>query len=70
MTINLDNREAKLTKAEFDSIPRNAAGDITGDLQMLQLYMTPEQRELLSGDDWSRAEDNDEEMRCMMAEFA
>jgi hypothetical protein len=65
-----EHRETKLTEAEFVSINRNVeTGDITDDLAMLQIYMTPEQRGRLSSDDWSRAEENDEEMRCMMAEF-
>ncbi len=63
-----DTRTAKLSKAEFESINRNVDGDITDDLQTLQIFMTPEQRDELSSDDWSRAEENDEEMRCMMAD--
>jgi len=70
MVIQIDeNRTAKLTTEEFNSIPRNEGRDIIDDLAMLQIYMTPKQRDSLSSDDWSRAEENDEEMRCMMAEF-
>ena len=70
MALNISyDRTGKLTNAEFKSIERNPeTGDITDDLQMLQLFMTPEQRDQLSSDDWSRAEENDEEMRCMMAD--
>lgn len=62
-------RTNKLTNTEFKSINRNEAGDILDDLAELQIWMTPKQREQLSCDDYSRAEENDEEMRCMMAEF-
>ena len=66
--LDLDNLTGKLSKAGFNSIPRNEAGDIIHDLEMIQIYMTTEQRDELSSDDWSRAEENDEEMRILMAD--
>lgn len=66
-SLNLDTRETKLSDAEFDALPRNADGDIL-DLSMAYPFITESQRERLTGDDWSRMDDLDEEMRCLIAE--
>jgi len=66
--INID-RESKLTDAEFDALPRYDNGDIF-DLAMAQIWMTPEQRDRVSEDDFTRLDVNDQEMRYMMAELA
>ena len=62
------DREGKLTDAEFDALPRYDNGDIY-DLAMAQIYMTPAQRDRVSEDDFTRLDDNDEEIRIMMAEL-
>lgn len=66
-SLNLDTRETKLTEAEFDALPRNADGDII-DLSKAYAFITDEQREKLTDDDWSRMIDLDEEMACLIAE--
>ena len=67
--LNLDTRETKLTDAEFASIERNADGRILDDFDMIWIWATAEQKARMHGDDMSRGDDCDEEMRCMMAEF-
>lgn len=69
MTIEstLETREEKFSDAEFDALRRNADGDII-ELSMAYPFITTEQRERLSGDDWSRMDDLDEEMRCLIAD--
>ncbi len=69
MNLNLDNRETKLTDAEFDAIERNADGRILDDFDMVWIWSTEEQRAQMHGDDVSRGDDTDEELRCMLAEF-
>lgn len=66
-SLNLVTRETKLTDAEFDALPRNEDGDII-DLSKAYVFITDEQREKLTGDDWSRMIDLDEEMSCLIAE--
>lgn len=60
---------AKFTTQEFNSLARHANGDII-DLQMNQIRMTAKQRETVSEDDFTRLDENDEEMRHMMADLA
>jgi hypothetical protein len=67
MTESLETRETPFTDAEFDALPRNADGDIIN-LSMAYPFITTEQRERLSDDDWSRMDDLDEEMRYLYAE--
>jgi len=69
MNLDLNNRETKLTDAEFDSLERNENGRIIDDFPMAWIWMTAEQKDRLHGDDISYGDDCDEEMRCMMAEF-
>ena len=64
------NRTEKYTNAEFNAIERDAYGNICCDLDLHLIYMTEAQREQLSGDDWSRADFYDEEMRYLMAQAA
>jgi hypothetical protein len=68
MTNYLDTREEAFSDAEFAAIPRNADGDIL-DLYDAFPFITDAQREKLTGDDQSRMEDYDEEIRVMRAEF-
>lgn len=68
MQIDLNTRETPLLDEEFDALDRNPDGDII-DLGSAYPFITEEQRDRLSGDDWSRMDDLDEEVRCMMAEF-
>jgi len=69
MAINWNTRETTLTNEEFDLLPRNEDGDLI-DLSLAAPFITYEQRDRLTGDDWSRMDDLDEEMRYMMAELA
>lgn len=69
MTIDWNTRETKLTNAEFAALERNADGDVI-DLSLAYPFITDAQREKLSGDDWSRMIDMDEEMACMLADLA
>lgn len=66
-SLYLETRETKLTDEEFAILPRNADGDII-DLSLAYPFITDSQRERLTGDDWSRMDDLDEEMRCLIAE--
>ena len=69
MTSLLDSdREQPLTDAEFDALPRNSDGDII-DLEEAACFITDAQRERLTGDDQTRMDNHDEEIRCLMAEF-
>lgn len=63
------DRTKTFTTAEFKALPRNADGDII-DLYSVFVWLTPNQVDALSSDDWSRVEDYNEELRCMVAEFA
>ena len=68
MAIDFDTRVAPLTAAEFRALPRNADGDLI-DLSLAYPFITDEQREDLTGDDWSRCIDLDEELACMLADL-
>lgn len=69
--MDIMDRTAKFTKAEFTALPRNAQGDLTvNDLDMHFCWMPKEFVELLSGDDQTRFDYFEEEMRCLAAEFA
>lgn len=61
-------RTEKFTDEEFKALPRNADGDIMN-LYDAFVWFTPEQVEALTGDDYSRVDDYEEELRCMAAEF-
>lgn len=65
LTTRLGN---KFTHAEFKAIPRNSDGDII-DLFDAYCFITDEQREKLTEDDWSRCMEYDEELLCMMADL-
>lgn len=64
LTTRLGN---KFTNAEFKAIPRNSNGDII-DLFDAYCFLTDAQREKLTGDDQSRCQDYDEELRCLTAQ--
>ena len=69
MAINFDTRTAPLTDAEFAALERNSeTGDVI-DLSLAYPFITDAQRERLSGDDWSRCIDLDEELACMLADL-
>lgn len=68
MTNYLDTRELPFTEEDFAAIPRNADGDII-DLEDAYPFITDAQREKLTGDDQSRMDALDEEIRVMSAEF-
>jgi hypothetical protein len=67
--MNMFDRTKAFTAAEFKALPRNADGDII-DLHCAFVWLTPKQVDALSDDDYSRVEDYNEELRCMVAEFA
>ena len=56
------------TNAQFKALPRNADGDII-DLADAYPFITEAQRERLTGDDYSRMDDLDEEISYLAAEF-
>jgi len=56
------------TNSQFKALPRNTDGDII-DLEAAYPFITVAQRERLTGDDYSRMDDLDEEMRYLIAEF-
>lgn len=63
----LDNiRTKKYTMKEFRNLPRNADGDLTSMYDHF-LLLTDAQVELLTGDDWSRYYDYQEELEYEMA---
>jgi hypothetical protein len=64
---DLLNRTAKFSDAEFWSLPRADNGDIR-DLYDAFIWITDEQVEALSGDDFARFDDFQEELRCLTAQ--
>jgi hypothetical protein len=56
------------TDAEFKSLDRNADGDIL-ELASCFFLISDAQKEQITGDDWTRIDEYEEDMRCMMAEF-
>lgn len=56
------------TNAQFKALPRNVDGDII-DLADAYPFITEAQRERLTGDDYSRMNDLDEEISYLAAEF-
>ena len=64
-----DDRTTKFTNAEFAALSRNDDGDVI-DLYDANIWMTNQQIVKLTGDDQSRVDEYQEEMRIMMAEFA
>jgi hypothetical protein len=69
MTVELIDRETKLTDAEFKALERNSEGRIIDDFDMAWVWMTDAQKERLHGDDQSRGFDVDEEIGYMMADL-
>ena len=71
MNTNFDNRTRKLTNTEFSLLPRHPNGDIHEDLfAEAWIWSTEKQREHMTADDQTRGDDLEEELRCLMAEFA
>ena len=68
MTDFLD-REEKFTNDEFAALPRNAGGDIIPLAEGAFIWLTDDQKERLTGDDQTRLDDLEEEVRVMAAEF-
>tara|TARA_R110000824_G_C14927501_1_gene648372 strand:- start:126 stop:332 length:207 start_codon:yes stop_codon:yes gene_type:complete len=62
-------RTKKFTPEEFNTLPRNADGDII-DLYDAFIWFTPKQVNALTGDDYSRVDDYNEELRCEFAAIA
>ena len=61
-------RTKKFTADEFNALPRNADGDIIN-LYDVFIWLTPEQEEALTGDDYSRVDSYNEEVRYMASDF-
>jgi hypothetical protein len=68
MTRYLDTRVNPFTNEEFDAIARNEDGDIL-DLCDAYPFITEAQRDRLTGDDWSRMQEIDEDVLCELADF-
>lgn len=69
LKLNLADRETQFNDAEFDLIERNAEGRIIDDFDLIWCFLSDAQKSMLHGDDQSRGDDVDEELRVMMAEF-
>ncbi len=65
MYIPNENEFKKLTTQQFKDLARNNDGDIEL-LSTINSRLTPAQIKRLSEDDFSRNQDLDEDMRCMM----
>lgn len=62
------DRENKFNTYEFESLPRNADGDVTV-LADAFIWLTDAQVLRLTGDDQSRYDDYQEEVRCLYSDF-
>jgi hypothetical protein len=68
--MDIMERTSKFTKAEFNALPRNEMGDlIVNDLEMHFCWLPKQFVQLLSGDDQTRFDNFEEEMRCLVAEL-
>ena len=63
--------ERKLTDKEFRAIPRNQDGDVLDESTFVSawIFATDSQKKTLTGDDQTRGDNLDEEIRCLAAEF-
>lgn len=63
--------ERKLTNAEFKAIPRSSDGDVLDESMFIcaWIFATDSQKMLFSGDDQTRGDTLDEELRYLAAEF-
>ena len=61
-------RTKRFTDAEFKKLDRNVDGDIIN-LSEDFIWLTDSQKKRLTGDDYSRVDDYEEEMRCMIHDF-
>ena len=64
----LDDRTEKFSKDEFKALERNGEGDVI-DLYDAHIWMSNAQISKLTGDDQSRVDDYQEELRVMMKEY-
>jgi len=64
-TIELIDRETKLTDAEFASLDRTSEGVIIGDFDFVWLWATPAQKDKMHSDDIAFGARVDEELRYM-----
>ena len=62
------DRIKRFTDAEFKALERYTDGSVV-DLGQVFMWFTDKQREQLSGDDWSRVDEYEEEARCLLGEF-
>ena len=62
----MTDRTKKFTNAEFAKLARNTDGDII-DLYEVFVWFTTPQKERLTGDDYSRVDDYEEEIRYMIS---
>jgi hypothetical protein len=70
MTIpNEDTRTTAFTAAEFAGLERNTNGDLI-ELDRAYPFISDKQRDALTGDDMSRMDNLDEELRYLMADAA
>ena len=60
------DRTEKFNNQEFASLNRNADGDVI-DLADAFIWLTDTQVEKLTGDDFSRYDEYQEELRCLIA---
>ena len=67
--IDINDREAKFTDAEFDALERNEDGRILDDFDLVWCWATDEQKERMHNDDQSRGFECDEGLAYLMAEF-
>lgn len=67
---NINTRTEVFTAAEFAAIERNEDGRIIDDFDLVWIWATDEQKATMHGDDQSRGDDVDEELRVMMAEYS
>ena len=61
------NRTKKFSNAEFSRLARYPNGDLV-ELSTCFFWLTDSQHDKLSGDDWSRYEEYQEDLRCLMNE--
>ena len=61
----MSERTKKFTNIEFKKLARNTDGDIIN-LYDTFMWVTPAQKERLTGDDYSRVDEYEEEIRYMI----
>ena len=62
-------RNKRFTNKEFSALKRNVDGDLIDDFWGEDfIWLTDKQKYRLSGDDYTRLDNAEEEIRCLMAE--